>query len=63
LSNDDAADRDPALTEAINHGAAVRLAELARQTGVPRLLYSSSCAVYGAAASGGVRTEESSRCR
>ena len=59
LSSDDAADREPALREAINHGAAVRLAELARQTGVSRLLYSSSCAVYGAAASGGVRTEES----
>jgi len=60
LSSDNAADRDPALTEVINHGAAVRLAELARQTGVSRLLYSSSCAPRPRAAFG---RRNRSRCR
>jgi nucleoside-diphosphate-sugar epimerase len=49
LSNDPLADLDPRLTYAINHLASVRLARLAKEAGVPRFLYSSSCSLYGAA--------------
>jgi nucleoside-diphosphate-sugar epimerase len=49
LSNDPLSDLDPELTYQINHLASVRLARLARQAGVARFLFSSSCSMYGAA--------------
>jgi nucleoside-diphosphate-sugar epimerase len=49
LSNDPLGDLNPALTFAINHEASVRLARLAKQAGVKRFLFSSSCSNYGAA--------------
>lgn len=49
LSNDPLGDLDPEITFAINHRAAVRLAELARDVGVERFVFSSSCSNYGAA--------------
>ncbi len=49
LSNHPLGSHDPALTDEINHRAAVRLAAVARQAGVPRFAFSSSCANYGAA--------------
>lgn len=49
LSNDPLGDIDPGLTYAINHKASVRLAELARDAGVSRFVFSSSCSNYGAA--------------
>lgn len=49
LSNDPLGDLDPDLTYAINHRASVRLAELARDAGVKRFVFSSSCSNYGAA--------------
>lgn len=49
LSNDPLGDLDPALTWDINHRATLRLAELARDAGVRRFLFSSSCSNYGAA--------------
>jgi nucleoside-diphosphate-sugar epimerase len=49
LSNDPLGDLDPESTYAINHRASVHLAECAREAGVERFLYSSSCSVYGAA--------------
>lgn len=49
LSNDPLGSLDPAHTFAINHEASVRLARLARDAGVSRFLYSSSCSIYGAA--------------
>lgn len=58
LSNDPSADLDPHLTEDINYSGAIRLAQLARGVGVPRLVYSSSCSIYGAAASGAARAED-----
>ncbi len=58
LSNDPSADLDPRLTETINYEGALRLAQLAKKTGVPRHVYSSSCSIYGAAASGDARTED-----
>lgn len=49
LSNDPLGSLDPALTYAINHEASVHLARLAREVGVERYLYASTCSVYGAA--------------
>jgi nucleoside-diphosphate-sugar epimerase len=52
LSNDPLGDLDPGLTWEINERASVRLAELAREAGVGRFLFSSSCSTYGAAGDG-----------
>lgn len=49
LSNDPLGDLNPDLTYEINHAASVRLARLAREVGVSRFLFSSSCSNYGAA--------------
>jgi nucleoside-diphosphate-sugar epimerase len=49
LSNDPLGNLNPQLTYDINHLASVRLAKLAKQVGVRRFLYSSSCSTYGAA--------------
>jgi nucleoside-diphosphate-sugar epimerase len=49
LSNDPLGDLAPEHTHAINHHASTRLARLAKEAGVERFLYSSSCSVYGAA--------------
>jgi len=48
LSNDPLGDYVPSLTDDINHVAAVRIARLAKQAGVPRYLFASSCSTYGA---------------
>ena len=48
ISNDPLGDLNPECTYEINHRASVRLAERAKQAGVSRFLYSSSCSVYGA---------------
>ncbi|MEO3799603.1 SDR family oxidoreductase [Nonomuraea sp. B1E8] len=48
LSNDPLGALAPELTHAINHHASVRLARLARDAGVRRFLYASTCSVYGA---------------
>jgi len=52
LSNDPLGNLDPALTYDINHKASVRLAELAKQAGVKRFIFSSSCSTYGAGGDG-----------
>jgi nucleoside-diphosphate-sugar epimerase len=49
LSNDPLGDLDADLTYDINHRASVRLAKLAKQAGVKRFVFSSSCSTYGAA--------------
>ncbi|MGH8468043.1 MAG: NAD-dependent epimerase/dehydratase family protein [Gammaproteobacteria bacterium] len=49
LSNDPLGDYKPTLTEDINFKASVRLAQLAKQAGVQRFLFASSCSNYGAA--------------
>src|SRR5258706_2587065 len=49
LSNDPLGDLNPELAYEINHGASVRLATLARQAGVGRFVFASSCSNYGAA--------------
>jgi nucleoside-diphosphate-sugar epimerase len=47
LSNDPLGDLDPKLTFEINERASVRLARKARETGVGRFLFASSCSMYG----------------
>ncbi len=58
LSNDPLGDIDAQLTYDINHKATVRLAELAKEAGVKRFVFSSSCSTYGAGGDG-LLTEES----
>ena len=48
LSNDPLGDLNPGLTFEINHQASVKLAKLAKQAGVQRFIFSSSCSNYGA---------------
>jgi nucleoside-diphosphate-sugar epimerase len=48
LSNDPLGNLDPGLTFEINHRASVRLAQLAKEAGVSRFIFSSSCSNYGA---------------
>ncbi|WP_193046539.1 NAD-dependent epimerase/dehydratase family protein [Mycolicibacterium baixiangningiae] len=47
LSNDPVAQLNPTLTYDINLHASVRLAQAAKQAGVSRFLFSSSCSLYG----------------
>jgi nucleoside-diphosphate-sugar epimerase len=49
LSNDPIGNLNPQLTYDINHLASVRLAQLAKEAGVSRFVFSSSCSTYGAA--------------
>lgn len=48
LSNDPLGDLNPNLTYDINHLASVHIAQLAKQVGVRRFIFSSSCSNYGA---------------
>lgn len=48
LSNDPLGDYKPELTESINEKASVRLAKTAKEGGVKRFLFASSCSNYGA---------------
>ncbi len=54
LSNDPIGNLNAAWTADINVDATVRLAELARDAGVERFLFSSSCIMYGMAEGGAV---------
>jgi nucleoside-diphosphate-sugar epimerase len=58
LSNDPTGQLSPTITYDINHQGSVRLAKLAKEAGVRRFVYMSSCSVYGVATEGDV-TEES----
>src|SRR5215510_1916959 len=49
LSNDPLGDLRPGLTDDINHRASVRIAELAKEAGVRRFVFASSCSNYGQA--------------
>jgi nucleoside-diphosphate-sugar epimerase len=57
LSNDPLGNLDPDLTYDINHRASVRLARSARDAGVQRFVFASSCSLYGAASDGGLLDE------
>ena len=49
LSNDPLGNLKPGLTDEINHRASVRMATLAKQAGVRRFVFASSCSNYGQA--------------
>jgi len=49
LSNDPVGDLNPEVTYDINHRGSVRLARLAKEAGVQRLIFASSCSLYGVA--------------
>ena len=51
LSNDPVGHLNPAATFSINHEGTLRLARAAKQAGVERFLFASSCSLYGAAGS------------
>lgn len=52
LSNDPLGFLAPDLTYDINHHASVQLAHIAKEAGVSRYLYASTCSVYGSAGDG-----------
>jgi len=49
ISNDPMGEVDVDLTLSVNRDASIRLAELAKEAGVPRWLFAGSCSVYGQA--------------
>lgn len=49
LSNDPLGNVNPELTYDINHRGSVRLARLAKQAGIRRFIFASSCSLYGVA--------------
>ena len=57
ISNDPASDLLPSITEEINNIGATRLAQKAKEMGVKKFIFASSCSIYGAG--NGVLTEES----
>jgi nucleoside-diphosphate-sugar epimerase len=54
LSNDPLGDLNPAATYSVNLEGTLHLARTAKEAGVPRFLFSSSCSLYGAAGSSAV---------
>ena len=60
LSNDPLGELNPTLTEDINYQAAIKLAELAKEAGVKRFIYSSSQSMYGISQSDGELDEDNS---
>jgi nucleoside-diphosphate-sugar epimerase len=54
LSNDPLGDLNPAATYSVNLDGTLHLARAAKQAGVERFLFASSCSLYGAAGSGAV---------
>jgi nucleoside-diphosphate-sugar epimerase len=51
LSNDPLGDLNPDLTYEINYQGSIMLARLAKEAGISRFIFSSSCSMYGAAGS------------
>ena len=62
LSNDPLGQINPELTYEINHIASVNLARMAKEAGVQRFLYASTCSVYGVANQEEMATEETALC-
>ena len=58
LSNDPLGQLNPKITFEINHQGSIHVARTAREAGVQRFVYSSSCSVYGTG-TGEFKTEES----
>jgi len=62
LSNDPLGDLRPEFTYDINHAGSLRLAELAKEAGVERFIFSSSCSLYGCSDNDKPLTEEAQFC-
>jgi nucleoside-diphosphate-sugar epimerase len=60
LSNDPMGELAPELTMQINFDGSVRVARLARETGVKRFVFASSCSLYGASNTDAPLTENAS---
>ncbi len=60
ISNDPVGNLNPRSTYEINHEASVKLARAAKEAGVLRYVYSSSCSVYGAASEDDILDENAS---
>ena len=58
LSNDPLGNLDAGLTHAINTEATLRLARVARDAGVARFVFSSSCSIYGASGGDDIMDED-----
>jgi nucleoside-diphosphate-sugar epimerase len=54
LSNDPLGDLNPEVTYSVNLDGTLHLAQAAKEAGIERFLFSSSCSLYGAAGSDGV---------
>ncbi len=61
LSYDRLGELDRALTYEVNFQSSVRLAQLAREAGVKRFLFASSCSVYGMSGESALREESTLR--
>lgn len=48
ISNDPACDLDPRISEEVNLGGTMHVAQMAKEAGVSRFIFSSSCSIYGA---------------
>ncbi|MGP8069510.1 MAG: NAD-dependent epimerase/dehydratase family protein [Candidatus Bathyarchaeia archaeon] len=48
LANDPSGELNPQWTDEINHQACARLARMAKENGIPRYIFASTCSVYGA---------------
>ena len=49
ISNDPMGQLNPKVTDDINHKASIKLATLAKEAGISRFIFASSCSIYGAA--------------
>jgi nucleoside-diphosphate-sugar epimerase len=58
LSNDPLGELDAELTREINYGSTVELARKAKEAGVRRFVFASSCSMYGASGTDDLMTEE-----
>ena len=58
LSNDPLGELSQDWTQAINYRATVRLAKVAKEAGVGKFIFSSSCSMYGAGGNDNLVTEE-----
>jgi nucleoside-diphosphate-sugar epimerase len=58
LSNDPLGDLDASLTEHINRDATLAVAQVARDAGVRRFVFASSCSMYGASGTGDALDEQ-----
>jgi len=59
ISNDPIGELNPQITYDINYKASIKIAKLAKEKGIERFIFSSSCSVYGTNKENDLLTEES----